>query len=1422
MKVELAAVINGQQAVGVLDLKRLADQGNIDACNTLGTWLLSGLNCSPNLEQAVRYFEKAARKGHTAAMINLALCYAEGRGVQKDFDLAQMWIRAADECGDKNANVPARQIYISTIGHHKPNMREYVDYLFQSFYRNSTNLDETMVKNMSMASMILSEVGISKNFSELSKMKVTENDITSYEIMNDIFYGDPVLPKPGSPSEEDKVAKLDCILTGISMFGREDIADRVTILYYLASNAGQKKQLLAMGCECTKSFECPEAPSWLDQAKFGVKQSFLGAFNKEFIQGALTALRSQLDVIEEDELVDMLHSCGDSAEALINARKRLQKSNLYGENIKTQWIKTYSDKIVVSQEAELSSKYETVQNDVNALRKLLKDLSTGGADYEETIIEKWLPIITNGIVALENDELSVKFETAGNNRSELVDLRKTLIAAESVYTKGTIKHWSAPITDKIVALESAELSAKFETIKADRTALQKMIRELPKSGYLEQTIGSWTETALAQVMSLEENEISCRLEQNKANYTELLRLNEDFKSRAFMTEVIVKWRDKLHAYLVDAQKIALEELCSNLSLKSRDELLALIQSAEKNYAYDNNTLQAYIGRIREAIGVVEQAELERVVADVESLSSQELIGLKYKVEQLHYTKSIVTPFIKLLDDRVSCAKIVESCSDENLARIDFNALNERKKSVVASGIAVDMQAVLVERIDNYIELIRNCKDAPTLELLNQCQTSILVTLSLEKLIQIKKQVESHRFIPCEEKSPLVFNIENQIVIKTIREKISRANGNYDALISLLQTVSKEKMPLEHRTAFEAEIRKKIIEAQEDNLDRLSDGMIDMPHDQLKKAVYEAKHYSFDADLLNDRLSVMLEHLSKIEKQHLKEICENLDDSTIEDIQKMRSKIKKYGFREENAAPYIAQLDARHSDLYYVELVQKCTKESLVAMPLQELIELITELETYVSQKDEAQQHVDHVRELVDISKRHNKALSDLSDQVIPGIIAAASASVQSMRQRMKEYYKPEVYIQGEKLLEEYKENDTFRSLYRVGIERQIFGIYLLNGSQKPKPTLSITNLSVYVGQRKIPVESIVQVKPVMLLGGISLVTATETIDVHTELPYAGKGPLATAITEIINYVTTCKRGMQASLAQIESTYQKELAVCFGKKTQIEDPVAVRPRDSAPVVERLANAVSPASSGVNPVQPVEDSVPVETDINRLNKTVAQSLVVLTKPIAELTPIQISNALSALTNKYPYTRYITYRTEEFEKKLGKARFAYAPIRNGETPLMMEDQTLFGSAKEGFVLTDKNIYINTSGCKNKVIALDAVTNVYCRRSASLTDVLIATTAGDFRLSYRSSDEAGNACAACLKEVIDWLNGGTGEAAPKQVTQSQTQWLCQCGSINTGNFCSTCGGRKDAGVILWQCVCGSLNKGKFCSKCGSPKRSN
>ena len=58
---------------------------------------------------------------------------------------------------------------------------------------------------------------------------------------------------------------------------------------------------------------------------------------------------------------------------------------------------------------------------------------------------------------------------------------------------------------------------------------------------------------------------------------------------------------------------------------------------------------------------------------------------------------------------------------------------------------------------------------------------------------------------------------------------------------------------------------------------------------------------------------------------------------------------------------------------------------------------------------------------------------------------------------------------------------------------------------------------------------------------------------------------------------------------------------------------------------------------------------------------------------------------------------------------------------------------------------------------------------------------------------------------------NCGKPEPAPAN------SWTCECGTVNTGKFCSNCGKQAPAGE--WKCECGTVNTGKFCSNCGKPR---
>ena len=70
-----------------------------------------------------------------------------------------------------------------------------------------------------------------------------------------------------------------------------------------------------------------------------------------------------------------------------------------------------------------------------------------------------------------------------------------------------------------------------------------------------------------------------------------------------------------------------------------------------------------------------------------------------------------------------------------------------------------------------------------------------------------------------------------------------------------------------------------------------------------------------------------------------------------------------------------------------------------------------------------------------------------------------------------------------------------------------------------------------------------------------------------------------------------------------------------------------------------------------------------------------------------------------------------------------------------------------------------------------------------------------------------------------------GTAQAAPQQTAAQPQQSVpagnqrtCECGTVNTGKFCSECGKPAPAPVRSWTCECGTVNTGKFCSECGKP----
>ncbi len=84
-------------------IKRAADNNMVEAAALLGALYLTGEEVECDYEKACEYLAKAARKGHPASQYMYAMQCALGLGREVDADEARIWMNAAAENGDEDA-----------------------------------------------------------------------------------------------------------------------------------------------------------------------------------------------------------------------------------------------------------------------------------------------------------------------------------------------------------------------------------------------------------------------------------------------------------------------------------------------------------------------------------------------------------------------------------------------------------------------------------------------------------------------------------------------------------------------------------------------------------------------------------------------------------------------------------------------------------------------------------------------------------------------------------------------------------------------------------------------------------------------------------------------------------------------------------------------------------------------------------------------------------------------------------------------------------------------------------------------------------------------------------------------------------------------------------------------------------------------
>jgi uncharacterized protein len=84
-------------------LRPLADQGNAEAQDMLGTMYVVGEGVPKNYSEAVKWYRRAADQGNADAQSHLGLMYHNGLGVPQDYVRAHKWLNLSAARGNNFA-----------------------------------------------------------------------------------------------------------------------------------------------------------------------------------------------------------------------------------------------------------------------------------------------------------------------------------------------------------------------------------------------------------------------------------------------------------------------------------------------------------------------------------------------------------------------------------------------------------------------------------------------------------------------------------------------------------------------------------------------------------------------------------------------------------------------------------------------------------------------------------------------------------------------------------------------------------------------------------------------------------------------------------------------------------------------------------------------------------------------------------------------------------------------------------------------------------------------------------------------------------------------------------------------------------------------------------------------------------------------
>jgi len=164
---------------------RKAEQGEISSQATVAFMYAKGIGTTErNEEEAVKWYRKAAIKGHLNSQFNLGVIYAKGRGVEQSYTEAYKWYHMAADQEDTTAQATLAMMCVKGIGTEKNSTAAFNWYHIAA---KKGNLDSMF----NLAEMYANGVGVQKDDAQAFKwfQIAAEQDHVNAQLSLGYIYG---------------------------------------------------------------------------------------------------------------------------------------------------------------------------------------------------------------------------------------------------------------------------------------------------------------------------------------------------------------------------------------------------------------------------------------------------------------------------------------------------------------------------------------------------------------------------------------------------------------------------------------------------------------------------------------------------------------------------------------------------------------------------------------------------------------------------------------------------------------------------------------------------------------------------------------------------------------------------------------------------------------------------------------------------------------------------------------------------------------------------------------------------------------------------------------------------------------------------------------------------------------------------------